>query len=79
MCIPRTIELVKKRILQGEREVATLREIALQSLQSEDITLFYAQFCNHKLEPITHIVENKSIFLIAAKVGQTRLLDNLWI
>ncbi len=79
LCIPRTIELVKKRILQGEREVATLREIALQSLQSEDITLFYAQFCNHKLEPITHIVENESIFLIAAKVGQTRLLDNLWI
>lgn len=79
LCIPRTIMLIKKSILQGEREVATLKEMALQSLQSEDIMLFYAQFCNHKLELISHIVENESIFLIAAKVGQTRLLDNLWI
>lgn len=78
LCIPRTIMRIKEEIEGGQYEVAPLHSLALQSLGSVDY-IFYADFYNHSLAPITHITQGESIFLLAVKVGQTRLLDNLWI
>lgn len=79
LCIPRTIALVKKEIDNGEVKVARLKALALESLTQSGTTLFYADFFNRELKPITMIEKQKSIFLIALRVGKTRLLDNLWI
>ncbi|BAM12094.1 pantoate-beta-alanine ligase [Helicobacter cinaedi PAGU611] len=79
LCIPRTIALVKKEIDNGEVKVDKLKTLALESLTQSETTLFYADFFNRELKPIAMIEKQKSIFLIALKVGKTRLLDNLWI
>ena len=90
LCIPRTIETIKSAIQGGERDVARLKAMALASLELSESSadseasevpteLFYASFVNHNLEEITHITQGSSLFLIALRVGKTRLLDNLWI
>lgn len=79
LCISRTITLVKKHIDNGEKNVDKLKVIALESLKQSGTTLFYADFFNRELKPIAIIEKQNSIFLVALKVGKTRLLDNLWI
>lgn len=78
LCIPRTIMRIKDEIQKGQTEVAYLRTLALEGLERAD-RIFYADFYNHSLENVTQIVSGDSIFLVAVKIGQTRLLDNLWI
>lgn len=78
LCIPRTIMRIKDEIQKGRTEVAYLHTLALEGLEKAD-RIFYADFYNHSLEGITQIVSGDSIFLVAVKIGQTRLLDNLWI
>lgn len=78
LCIPRTIMRIKDEIQKGQTEVAYLRTLALEGLERAD-RIFYADFYNHSLESVTQIVSGDSIFLVAVKIGQTRLLDNLWI
>lgn len=78
LCIPRTIMRIKDEIQKGQTEVAYLRTLALKGLERAD-RIFYADFYNHSLESVTQIVSGDSIFLVAVKIGQTRLLDNLWI
>lgn len=79
LCIPRTIALVKKHIDNGQIKTDKLKALALESLSQSETTLFYADFFSRELKPIAMIEKQKSIFLIALKVGKTRLLDNLWI
>ncbi len=77
--IPQTIQRVRTYIAQGITQVSQLESLAFKELSYDGLMLFYATFRNHQLEYITHIEQGKSIFLIAAKVGKTRLIDNLWI
>ena len=77
--IPQTIALIESSIAQGITQVEHLRAIAHKSLYHQDLEVSYASFCNHCLELITQVERGKSLFLIAAKVGTTRLIDNLWI
>lgn len=79
LCIPHTIVLVKKEIDNGEVKVDRLKALALESLTQSGTTLFYADFFNRELKPIAVIKKQESIFLLALRVGKTRLLDNLWI
>ena len=45
----------------------------------EPLKIDYIAICDRQLHEIDHLVENSSIILIAAYVGKTRLIDNLWI
>ncbi|CAM3320293.1 pantoate--beta-alanine ligase [Helicobacter labetoulli] len=79
LCIPRTIALVEQHIKNGEMSVDKLKALALESLRLGETTLFYADFFNRELKPIAVVKKQESIFLLALRVGKTRLLDNLWI
>lgn len=77
LAIPNTIQRIHREIEQGKYDVAYLEKLALENLK--DLEVCYASFYSRSLGKITHITLNESIFLIAAKVGKVRLLDNLWI
>lgn len=77
--IPQTIELIESCIQEGETNAKKLEKKAFENLHIEGLEPIYASFVNHCLEPIEKIVWDQSIFLITARVGKTRLLDNLWI
>lgn len=77
--IPQTIKLIETCIQKGESNAKELEKRAFENLYIEGLEPIYASFVNHCLEPIESIVRDQSIFLITARVGKTRLLDNLWI
>ncbi|MDR1007946.1 MAG: pantoate--beta-alanine ligase [Campylobacteraceae bacterium] len=64
-------------IMKGEREAKKIELIMLESLQ--DLKVDYAKALSRNFEAKEQIIVKETILLIAAFVGNTRLIDNLWI
>ncbi|MDR1976031.1 MAG: pantoate--beta-alanine ligase [Campylobacteraceae bacterium] len=64
-------------IMKGERDAKKVELIMLESLK--DLRVDYAKVLSRDFVCKEQIVIKDTILLIAAYVGQTRLLDNLWI
>ena len=77
LAIPKSLKRAGKMIASG---VSSCEEIAdeMQEMMRE-IGVEYVAFTNRKLEPIEHVVVGESMILVAARVGATRLIDNLWV
>lgn len=77
LTIPQTLQKIATLISQGEREVKKLYELGMNELK--DLQVDYLAFCNHSLEPLEFIIPTQTLILLTCRVGNTRLLDNLWI
>lgn len=77
LAIPQTLQKIATLISQGEREVKKLYEFGMSELK--DLQVDYLAFCNHSLEPIERIIPSSTLILLTCRVGNTRLLDNIWI
>ncbi|WP_100968167.1 pantoate--beta-alanine ligase [Helicobacter pylori] len=77
LAIPKALESIKQAIDKGEKACEKLKKLGLEIL--ETLKVDYLEFCNHKLEPLTIIEPTNTLVLVAARVGKTRLLDNLWV
>jgi pantoate--beta-alanine ligase len=64
-------------IMKGERDAKNIELIMLESLQ--DLNVDYAKAISRDFEVKDKITVKDTILLIAAYVGKTRLIDNLWI
>lgn len=77
LAIPKALENIKQAIDKGEKACEKLKKLGLEIL--ENLEVDYLEFCNHKLEPLKIIEPANTLVLVAARVGKTRLLDNLWV
>ncbi|GAA9681074.1 pantoate--beta-alanine ligase [Helicobacter pylori] len=77
LAIPKALESIKQAIDKGEKACEKLKKIGLEILETLEVD--YLEFCNHKLEPLKTIEPTNTLVLVAARVGKTRLLDNLWV
>ncbi|GAA9735841.1 pantoate--beta-alanine ligase [Helicobacter pylori] len=77
LAIPKALENIKQAIDKGEKACEKLKKLGLEIL--ENLEVDYLEFCNHKLEPLKTIEPANTLVLVAARVGKTRLLDNLWV
>ncbi|MFP6130885.1 pantoate--beta-alanine ligase [Helicobacter pylori] len=77
LAIPKALENIKQAIDKGEKACEKLKKLGLEILETLEVD--YLEFCNHKLEPLTIIEPTNTLILVAARVGKTRLLDNLWV
>ncbi len=77
LAIPKALENIKQAIDKGEKACEKLKKLGLEILESLEVD--YLEFCNHKLEPLKIIEPTNTLVLVAARVGKTRLLDNLWV
>ncbi len=77
LAIPKALENIKQAIDKGEKACEKLKKLGLEIL--ENLEVDYLEFCNHKLEPLKTIEPANTLILVAARVGKTRLLDNLWV
>ncbi len=77
LAIPKALENIKQAIDKGEKACEKLKKLGLEIL--ENLEVDYLEFCNHKLEPLKTIEPTDTLVLVAARVGKTRLLDNLWV
>lgn len=76
--IYRTLNLVREKVLRGERNVSELEAFLRQTLLSTPGTrLDYAQIVDAEtLQPLTHI-EKRALAAVAVYFGPTRLIDNI--
>ncbi|MFT2605825.1 pantoate--beta-alanine ligase [Helicobacter pylori] len=77
LVIPKALESIKQAIDKGEKACEKLKKLGLEILETLEVD--YLEFCNHKLEPLKTIEPTNTLVLVAARVGKTRLLDNLWV
>ncbi|GHR90363.1 pantothenate synthetase [Helicobacter pylori] len=77
LVIPKALESIKQAIDKGEKACEKLKKLGLEILETLEVD--YLEFCNHKLEPLKIIKPTNTLVLVAARVGKTRLLDNLWV
>ncbi|GAA8814343.1 pantoate--beta-alanine ligase [Helicobacter pylori] len=77
LAIPKALENIKQAIDKGEKACEKLKKLGLEILETLEVD--YLEFCNHKLEPLKTIEPASTLILVAARVGKTRLLDNLWV
>ncbi|MCQ2928361.1 pantoate--beta-alanine ligase [Helicobacter pylori] len=77
LAIPKALENIQQAINRGEKACEKLKKLGLEIL--ENLEVDYLECCNHKLEPLKTIEPTNTLILVAARVGKTRLLDNLWV
>ncbi len=77
LAIPKALENIQQAIDRGEKACEKLKKLGLEILKNLEVD--YLECCNHKLEPLTIIEPANTLILVAARVGKTRLLDNLWV
>ncbi len=77
LAIPKALENIQQAIDKGEKACEKLKRLGLEILETLEVD--YLEFCNHKLEPLKIIEPANTLVLVAARVGKTRLLDNLWV
>lgn len=77
LAIPKALENIQQAIDRGEKACEKLKKLGLEILKNLEVD--YLEFCNHKLEPLKTIEPANTLILVAARVGKTRLLDNLWV
>ena len=66
-----------KMVTSGELDIAMIKEKMRTMLSPLDIG--YVEILNRDFEYIKKVELSKSIILVEALVGRTRLLDNIWI
>ena len=77
--ISRSLNLAAKQISCGEFDVIKLENMIIDYLKKGDIDIEYVKIVNYDLQSITNVEINNTIILIAVKIGNTRLIDNIWI
>lgn len=78
--IPVALELIAQAIKEGEKHSLVLLELGRRVLNGiEGLEVEYLDICDYHLISLPIVKRDASIVLLAARVGSTRLLDNLWI
>ena len=79
LAISKSLKRAGKMIMSGKRDTATIKEEMKKIVEPSVDELEYIEIVDRKLNPLKVIEDGKSIILVAAKVGTTRLIDNLWV
>lgn len=77
LLISKSLKRAGKLIMQGEIDSKKIKEEMKKVLK--DIEIEYIEIVNHSFDRIDKIEKGNSIILVAAKVANVRLIDNIWI
>ncbi|WP_457745910.1 pantoate--beta-alanine ligase [Sulfurimonas sp.] len=75
--IPKSLYEASKLISSGVRSAQKIRLEMLNCLKPLDIG--YVAILNRNFEPILEVELSNTVILVEAVVGETRLLDNIWL
>lgn len=77
LAISRSLFAASKAISAGELDTTKIEAKMREELAGVDVE--YIAFCDRNLKKQEKIELKNSIILVAAKIGTTRLIDNIWI
>ncbi len=75
--ISKSLKLASKAMMKNEFDTLKLKMIIKETMKGLDIE--YIEIVDRDFNKIDKIELKNSIILVAAKVGNTRLIDNLWV
>jgi len=79
LSLSRSLKRAAKLIQSGERKSEVVRAVMTGILEPEVTELEYVAIVDREFRPLEEVEAGNSIILVAARVGQTRLIDNLWV
>ena len=77
LLISQSLKVATHAIIAGERDIAKIKAEMRNTLQP--LYVEYVEILNRDFDTISTLEIGNSIILVCAKVGTTRLIDNLWI
>ncbi len=75
--LSKSLKIASEEIIKGERNSKKIKEKMFKVLEGLDTD--YIEIVDREFNPLKEVVLHESIILVAAKVGTTRLIDNIWI
>jgi len=77
LLLSESLKVATHALIAGERDIATIKAEMLHTMSPLHVE--YVEILNRDFDTISTIEIGNSIILVCAKVGTTRLIDNLWI
>ena len=77
LSLSRSLKKATEMVMQKELNVELIKEAMREVLFEVDVE--YVALVNRHFEAIDNVEIGNTIILVAARVGKTRLIDNLWI
>ena len=78
LCLSQSLKSATKMVMSGELNVDVLKKEMLEVLSVAD-SVEYVAIVDREFNALEHVEIGNTIILVAAWVGQPRLIDNLWI
>ena len=79
LSLSRSLKRAAKLIQSGERKSEVIRAAMTGILEPEVTELEYVAIVDREFRLLEEVEPGNSIILVAAKVGETRLIDNIWV
>ncbi len=79
LSLSRSLKRAGKMIQSGELNAETIMRQMREILEPEVDELEYTAIVDREFHRLQEVKPGQTIILVAAKVGKTRLIDNLWI
>jgi pantoate--beta-alanine ligase len=77
LLLSKSLKVATRVIMAGERATEPIKAEMLNTLKP--LAGEYVEILNRDFDTISHIEIGNTLILVCAKVGTTRLIDNLWI
>jgi pantoate--beta-alanine ligase len=77
LLLSKSLKRATKMIIEGERNTTAIKKQMLEILSPTEVE--YVEIVDRNFNLLSEVAINNSIILVAAYVGRTRLIDNMWI
>ena len=77
LSLSKSLKRATKVIIEGERDCATIKAMMEEVLSAT--SLEYVQIVDREFNLLKTVEIGNTILLVAARVGTTRLIDNMWV
>ena len=77
LLLSKSLKRASKLIMKGERDSQKIKKEMKEIMK--DIEVEYVEIVDRDFNKLDLIQKDNTIILVAARVGQTRLIDNIWI
>jgi len=77
LALSKSLKKATKEIIEGERDTLTIKSMMEEVLSESQLE--YVEIVDREFNLLKEVEIGNSILLVAARVGTTRLIDNMWV